>query len=357
MIWAQGSPSTLRAVTTTIAGVRLTLAAAVCWENYMPLLRQSLYSQNVNLYLAPTADARDTWVPLMRTIACEGRCVVLSSNQCIRREHLPTWLRGTSEASRKELSERPKHVRRASSVTKTEDDHEICWPAPRSSSETEGASEPAPTNGSHEAPKPTTSGSAIADDDSAHSGAPQQRPSHRRTSSVTKTDDHNEISWPAPQRSSEAERPPKPAAATGAYKPSRLSTSSSAISEEESAAETATERRRKQRRASIVTKTEDNHEITWPVRPHGQAESVSSDQAEIEAEGEFLCRGGSCIVGPTGDVLAGPLWEVDDGSMLTVEVDLDDCDRGRLDLDVAGSYSRNDAFKLEVVGLDLNPPP
>ncbi|KAK2750085.1 Nitrilase [Myotisia sp. PD_48] len=170
LIWGQGQPSSLRAVTTTIKGVKITLAAAICWENFMPLLRHSLYSQNVNLYLAPTADHRDTWTALMRTVACEGRCFVLSANQCFKKRNQPAWIYG--EKSKSE---------------------------------------------------------------------------------------------------------------------------------------------------------------------------------------EFASRGGSCIVSPFGEVLEGPLWEDEDG-ILSVEVDFDDCLRGRLDLDVAGSYSRNDAFKLTVNGLDISPP-
>ena len=177
LVWAQGSPSTLKAVTATIKGVKVTMGCAICWENYMPLLRQSLYAQNVNLWLAPTADARDTWESLMRTVASEGRCFVISANQCLRNKDLPSWITGRS---------------------------------------TDAGSDP--------------------------------------------------------------------------------------------------------------------------------------------GHGEFVSRGGSCMVGPQGNVLAGPVWEKED-ELLVSEVDFEDCERGRLDFDAAGHYSRPDAFKLTVEGLDLNPPP
>ena len=73
---------------------------------------------------------------------------------------------------------------------------------------------------------------------------------------------------------------------------------------------------------------------------------------------EYVSRGGSCIISPTGEVLEGPLWETEqDGEILSRVVDFEDCERGRLDLDVAGSYGRGDVFRLEVQGLDISPPP
>lgn len=218
LVWAQGQPSSLKAVSANIKGVRVVMGTAICWENYMPLLRYALYAQGVNLWLAPTADPRATWEPLMKTVACEQRCWVLSANQCIKSKNLPGWITG--------------------------------------------ANEPA-VNG-------TASGSAW----------------HRRRSSVT-------------------------------------------------------------------MKTEENHEIAW--KPKGDTIS-ESEAVQDEEPAEFASAGGSCIVSPMGQTVAGPVWNKDE-DLLYAEIDFDECERGRFDFDATGHYGRLDAFKLTVEGLDLTPPP
>jgi nitrilase len=65
------------------------LGAVICWENYMPLLRTAMYSKGIQLYCAPTADDRDTWLPTMRHVALEGRCFVLTTCQYLTRRDCP----------------------------------------------------------------------------------------------------------------------------------------------------------------------------------------------------------------------------------------------------------------------------
>ena len=59
-----------------------------------------------------------------------------------------------------------------------------------------------------------------------------------------------------------------------------------------------------------------------------------------------LMRGGSAIVSPLGQVLAGPHFEGE--TILSATLDLHEIGRGKFDFDVAGHYSRPDVFQLQV---------
>lgn len=61
---------------------------------------------------------------------------------------------------------------------------------------------------------------------------------------------------------------------------------------------------------------------------------------------EPLITGGSVIVGPLGDVLAGPLR--DGPGLISADIDLDDIVKARFDFDPSGHYARADVFRLEV---------
>jgi nitrilase len=85
LVWGFGDGSTLPVLDTSVGRI----GAVICWENYMPLLRMAMYRKDVQIWCAPTADARDTWIASMRHIACEGRCFVLSANQFATRGDYP----------------------------------------------------------------------------------------------------------------------------------------------------------------------------------------------------------------------------------------------------------------------------
>ena len=107
LIWGEGDGSTLAAFDTELGRV----GGLICWENYMPMARMAMYGKGVELYLAPTADARDTWQCTLRHIACEGRCFVLGCNQFVRKDMYPPNLEGVDE-----LSEQPDVICRGGSV-------------------------------------------------------------------------------------------------------------------------------------------------------------------------------------------------------------------------------------------------
>ncbi len=59
-----------------------------------------------------------------------------------------------------------------------------------------------------------------------------------------------------------------------------------------------------------------------------------------------LIQGNSVIVGPLGDVLAGPLKN--ETGLITAQIDLAELTRAKYDFDVVGHYARPDVFSLSV---------
>jgi nitrilase len=86
MVWGFGDGSGLNVVDTSAGRV----GTLLCWENYMPLARYSLYSQGVEIYVAPTYDSGDEWLGSMQHIAREGRCWVICSGVALTNSDIPT---------------------------------------------------------------------------------------------------------------------------------------------------------------------------------------------------------------------------------------------------------------------------
>ena len=88
LVWGSGDGSTLPVFDTPFGRI----GGLTCWENYMPLARYAMYAQGIDVYIAPTWDNSDMWVPTMRHIAKEGRLHVIGVTFCLRGADVPADL-------------------------------------------------------------------------------------------------------------------------------------------------------------------------------------------------------------------------------------------------------------------------
>jgi nitrilase len=100
IIWGEGDGTTLTTFDSKIGRI----GGLICWENYMPLARMSMYRKGVEIYLAPTADNRESWLTALKHIAVEGRCYVLGSNQFVTKQDYPASLQKEIKGEQQILS-------------------------------------------------------------------------------------------------------------------------------------------------------------------------------------------------------------------------------------------------------------
>ena len=85
LVWGPGDGRGLRAIETGLGR----LGGLICWENYMPLARFSLYESGVEIYVASTADDSDEWQATLVHIAREARAFVVAPSHFQRASSYP----------------------------------------------------------------------------------------------------------------------------------------------------------------------------------------------------------------------------------------------------------------------------
>ncbi|MER7457941.1 carbon-nitrogen hydrolase family protein [Micromonospora sp. NPDC126480] len=85
LVWGMGDGSDLQAHDTAAGR----LGGLICWENFMPLARFTLYAQGVDIWVAPTLATHEPWVASMRHIAREGVCHVIAVGPTLRFADIP----------------------------------------------------------------------------------------------------------------------------------------------------------------------------------------------------------------------------------------------------------------------------
>jgi len=85
LVWAQGDGSTLQVYDTPFGKI----GGLICWENYMPLARYTMYAWGTQIYIAATWDRGEPWLSTLRHIAKEGRLYVVGCCIAMRMDDIP----------------------------------------------------------------------------------------------------------------------------------------------------------------------------------------------------------------------------------------------------------------------------
>jgi len=85
LVWAQGDGSTLEVYDTPLGKI----GGLICWENYMPLARYTMYAWGTQIYIAATWDRGEPWLSTLRHIAKEGRVYVIGCCTALRSADIP----------------------------------------------------------------------------------------------------------------------------------------------------------------------------------------------------------------------------------------------------------------------------
>jgi nitrilase len=98
LVWARGDGSTLSVYDTPFGK----LGGLICWENYMPLARYTMYASGTQIYLAPTWDSGEPWLSTLRHIAKEGRVYVIGCCCPVHLKDIPDRYEFKKQYSRKD---------------------------------------------------------------------------------------------------------------------------------------------------------------------------------------------------------------------------------------------------------------
>ena len=85
LIWAQGDGRTLKTYDTSVGK----LGGLVCWEIFMPLVRNAMYENGTQILACPTWDKSPNWILSMQHIAREGGVFLISTCMVLKIDDIP----------------------------------------------------------------------------------------------------------------------------------------------------------------------------------------------------------------------------------------------------------------------------